>query len=189
MARKLPNMKRNGQPLAPSTIETYKWATDIITDELGNQRLHTLTVEQVEAMLDRLAENGMSKASLHKIRSKLGQVIDFARIRKHVRENVARGAELPAAAKPTESRNALVPDDARKLLEALGLNATVRSTGSVYWSGCAPGGCWAVLGGPGPRRRSADCERHPRGPSRAGWGHHLRRPQDRSVEADHRDRR
>lgn len=119
MKREVPNLSRNGRPLSPSTLETYEWAIGIITDELGPLKLHSLSVSNVETMLDLLADRGMSKASLIKIRSKLSQVIAFAERRGRVHRNVARLAQLPANATPARVRNALVPDDARKLLAAL----------------------------------------------------------------------
>lgn len=119
MARVVPNMTHNGRPLSPSTLETYRWCAGLITDELGAKKVDALTVEDVEAMLDRLQTKGLAKASLWKVRSKLGQILDTARRRKHVTENVARDAELPANAAPAVKRNALQPEDARKLLVAL----------------------------------------------------------------------
>ncbi len=119
MKREVPNLSHNGRPLAPSTLETYEWAMAIIGDELGSVKLHRLTVANVEAMLDLLADRGMSKASLIKIRSKLSQVIAFAERRGQVHRNVARLAQLPPQAAPTRTRNALMPDDARRLLTAL----------------------------------------------------------------------
>ena len=116
---RLPNMTRNGKPLAPSTVQAHEWAAGIITEHLGRKKLHALTVANVETMLGDLADGGMAKATLHKVRSKLGQVIDFARRRKYVSDNVARLAELPATARPTQTRSALMPDDARALLEQL----------------------------------------------------------------------
>ena len=90
MKREVPNLSHNGRSLSPSTLETYEWAISIITDELGSVKLHRLSVSNVEAMLDLLADRGMSKASLIKIRSKLSQVIAFAERRGRVHRNVAR---------------------------------------------------------------------------------------------------
>ena len=119
IARKLPELHSNGQPLAPSTAATYKWAAGIIIEELGSKRLHHLTIEEVEAMLDRLSDRGFSRASLHKIRSKLAQFIDEARRRRHVRENVARDAVLPSSATRTQPRKSLTPKEAKLLLTVL----------------------------------------------------------------------
>lgn len=119
MERELPNMTRNGQPLAPSTQETYTWAADVVRRDLGKVRLADLTVGRVETFLDDLAEGGLSKASLVKMRSKLGQFIAFAERRGQVGRNVAKLAVLPPTAKATEKRRSLSPDDARTLLAVL----------------------------------------------------------------------
>lgn len=119
ITRKLPELENNGLPLAPSTKATYEWAARIIVEELGSKRLHHLTIEEVEAMLDRLSDRGFSRASLHKIRSKLAQFIDEARRRRHVRENVARDAVLPSSAPRTQPRKSLTPEEAKLLLETL----------------------------------------------------------------------
>lgn len=125
MERRLPNIRVNGRPLAPASVQVYQWAAKIIAAEIGTRKVDSLTIDNVESMLDRLADGGMSKASLHKVKSKLGQFIDEGRRRKYVRDNVARDATLPgdrssaAGFKAQAERTALKPDEARTLLEAL----------------------------------------------------------------------
>lgn len=117
--RRLPNMTSNGKPLTPSTLGTYRWAAGIITDQIGKVQITKLTVQRVESMLDKLATGGMSKASLSKIKIKLGQFIEYAERRDQVRRNVARLAEIPAEATPQADRRSLTPNEARTLLETL----------------------------------------------------------------------
>jgi integrase len=119
ITRIVPNLTHNGRPISPSTRGVYTWAGEIITDELGSKKVDALTVEDVEAMLDRLAKRGLSKASLWKVRSKLAQIIELAVERDHARRNVAKKAELTPTAAPAKKRTALQPDEARTLLEAL----------------------------------------------------------------------
>ena len=59
----------------------------------------------------------ISRASLVKIRSVLGQVLDYAERRGLVNRNVARLAILPATARRTQAGRALTTDQARTLLE------------------------------------------------------------------------
>jgi integrase len=76
-------------------------------------------------MLDRLADperktgRPHSRASLVKIRSVLGQVLDTAERRQLVARNVARIAELTPSAKRTQPRTALTAEEARRLHEQL----------------------------------------------------------------------
>ena len=122
LERELPERTgRGGRPLAPGTVETYGYLSTVIIDELGKMRLASLTVEDVEAMLQRRQD--MSAATLRKLRGVLQRVLAAAVRRHHVAHNVALQARLPRAAvkraADRPARRALAPDDARTLLEAL----------------------------------------------------------------------
>ena len=120
MERDVPNRTSNGRPLAPSTVETYRWTAQLITDEIGRARLAVLATDDVEAMLDRLTKHrGLSAASLRKVRGTLQRSIDFAMRRGKVGRNVARHATITPAAAGTDHRRSLSPTDARTLLAAL----------------------------------------------------------------------
>lgn len=69
--------------LAPQTVEAYRWSADRIAAELGTKRLRSLSVDMVEAALDRMAKGSnevrpLSRSALIKVRSVLGQALDFA---------------------------------------------------------------------------------------------------------------
>lgn len=122
LERDVPNRERNGRPLAPSTVETYRWSAALIVDQLGAVRLSDLSVSDVERMLDRLARrkaNPISAASLRKIRGTLQRAIDFAVRRGEVTRNVARNSTITPRAATTRPRSSLSPTDARTLLQAL----------------------------------------------------------------------
>jgi integrase len=117
LERDVPN--RN---LAPKTIELYQWTAGLIRDELGGTRVADLTVDSVEAMLDRLAgrdENPLGRSSLTKVRGTLQRALTFAERRGKVSRNVATSATITPHAARTQPRQALAPDDARTLLDAL----------------------------------------------------------------------
>jgi integrase len=117
LERDVPN--RN---LAPKTTELYLWTAALIRDDLGNRRLADLTADHVEGMLDRLAtraENPLGRSSLTKVRGTLRRTIAFAERRGKVNRNVALAATITPHAARTQPRQALVPDDARTLLDAL----------------------------------------------------------------------
>ncbi len=117
LGRDVPN--RN---LAPKTVELYQWTAALIRDDIGNRRLADLTVDHIEAMLDRLAnrdEQPLGRSSLTKTRGTLQRAIAFAERRGKVNRNVALAATITPDAARSEPRRALAPDDARRLLAAL----------------------------------------------------------------------
>ncbi len=122
LERDVPNRTSGGRPLAPSTVDVYRWTGALIIDHLGKHRLANLTVTDVERMLDHLAtrdDQPLGVASLRKVRGTLQRALAFAERRGDVSRNVAKHATItPAAARGT-TRNALSPTDARRLLAAL----------------------------------------------------------------------
>lgn len=137
MERALPERTgRGGRELAPSTLDWYRLAADLITAEIGKVKLADLTEDDVEAMLDRLARRKvkpLSAASLRKVRGTLQRVIAFAMRRRLVAHNAAIEAKIPSKAKATQKRKALSPGDARTLLRALRepYEVTDETTGKV----------------------------------------------------------
>lgn len=117
LKRDVPN--RN---LAPSTRALYEWTADLIVDEIGTVRLADLSVDTIEAMLDRLAtrpNKPLGRSTLTKVRGTLQRSIAFAERRGKVHRNPALAATITPDAKRTTKRNALGPADAHKLLAAL----------------------------------------------------------------------
>lgn len=123
LERELPSLTGHaGGPLAPRTIESYRWAGDTIKAEIGSVRLAKLTPDRIEQMLDKLSgrqPNPLGKSSLSKILNKLTQFLDLAVRREYVHRNAAEHAKLTPTATPPAERRALSPDAARKLLAAL----------------------------------------------------------------------
>lgn len=115
------------QQLSPRTIDTYRWACDLLTAELGTRPLKTLTPDAIEAALDTLARKGrlvdgrrarpLSRETLIKVRSVLAKALSYAERRGIVGRNVARVVELPAAARRTLPGRALTVDQAGQLLD------------------------------------------------------------------------
>jgi integrase len=117
MQREIPNRR-----LSPRSLVIYEWTADLIRTELGAVRLEELTVDTVEAMLDRLTSRDgrpLGRSSLTKVRGTLRQVVAFAERRGKATRNVALAATITPTAAATRSRRALTPDEARRLLEAL----------------------------------------------------------------------
>jgi integrase len=104
------------QNLATATLDNYAWACTILRDNLGRIRLRRLTPDDIEACFQRLAAEGMSRASLVKIRSVLGKTLDYAHRRGLVNHNVARIVELPADARRTEPGRSLTAEQAKAVL-------------------------------------------------------------------------
>ena len=115
-----------GKDLSPRTVDSHRWAVSVLTEQLGNRRVKQLRPEDVEAVFTRLAEKGhgkrprpMSRASLVKIRSVLGQALTWAERRQLVARNVARVVELPSAARASELGRALTVEQAQALLATI----------------------------------------------------------------------
>lgn len=112
--------------LSPRTVDVHRWAVGILIETIGKKRVKTLRPEDVEAVFFRLAAEGhgrraraMSRASLIKIRSTLGQALTWAERRQLVARNVARVVELPQIARGAELGRALTIEQARVLLGAI----------------------------------------------------------------------
>ena len=122
LKRGVPNRTSNGQPLAPSTLDTYRWTAELIDSEIGRVRVAELGVDDVEAMLDRLARRKvkpLGAASLRKVRGTLSRALDFAERRGEVQRNVAGKAEITPTATKKRGRVSLSPVEARALLDGL----------------------------------------------------------------------
>lgn len=90
--------------VAPSAEETYRWAADgHLRPALGPVKLTKLTPERVEALLAVKAET-MSRNSVSRIRSVLGQALRWAEKRGYVARNVASLADLPTCRPTKEGR-------------------------------------------------------------------------------------
>ena len=106
-----------GRDIAPRTAEAYSWALKVLRADLGARRLRKLTADLVEHTFGARASEGMSRASLVKIRSVLGQALDWGVRRGMVATNVARIVELPSEARRTAPGRALTIEQARRLLK------------------------------------------------------------------------
>lgn len=111
--------------LGPSARLEYERALRVLTAEYGTIRLRSLTVDAVEAGLDRIATGRhgrgrpLSRRSLKLMRSTLAQVLTLGVRRRLIAHNPALLAELtPTAARPVP-RNALTPAEARRLWDAV----------------------------------------------------------------------
>ena len=101
-----------------NTVDNSRWAMEKwILPALGSRRLVDLDPENVEGLLARMAIAGMSRSSLIRVRSVLGQALDTAQRRGKVARNVARLAEMPATTAPT-ARRSLTTEQAAQLLDA-----------------------------------------------------------------------
>jgi len=108
-----------GRERTPSTVAIHNWAAEYIRKQIGKKHAATLRVRDVDDMLDRLADDGLSRSALLKVRGTLSQSLRYAVKREDISRNVALDATIPPSAPRTGERTALSPSDARKLLEAL----------------------------------------------------------------------
>jgi integrase len=101
---------------ATSTVTNYRWAAGHAIRGLGGRRLHELTPEDVEAVLRHLAEEGMARNSVMRVRSVLVMALKHAQRREIVARNVAELSEMPTSAKAPRSGRSLTLEQARQLL-------------------------------------------------------------------------
>lgn len=111
---------RAGRRRRPSTVREYeyrlrKW----VLPHLGAARLRTLTVTQVEDLLDDLVEQGLAEGTVKSIRNALAALLQDAVRARHLSANVARTAQMPEFP-DSGDRLPNVPTDAQvvALLEA-----------------------------------------------------------------------
>lgn len=103
----------------PETVKAYRWAAeDHIVPRIGNRKVKSLSVGDVEHLLRRMAADGMSRWSCVRVRAVLGAALKWAQRRDLVGRNVATLAELPADATPAREGRALTPEEAQRLLTA-----------------------------------------------------------------------
>jgi integrase len=121
----------------PNTQASYRWAVDLL-EPLYGFRLRDLKVEDVEGLLKTLAtrkprkpapgkrrdkpgrgghSGPLGRSSLTRVRMVLGAALHEAERRDLVGRNVAKLAHLPSTARAPQSRRALTPAQASKLVD------------------------------------------------------------------------
>jgi integrase len=109
------------QTRTPNTYAVYEQASRLyLLPALGSIRLPRLTVAHVEAVLFQMAADGNRLAFIRSVKAALSIALRDAERRHLLSRNVAALATLPAATTPPRPRRALGPDDARRLLDAIG---------------------------------------------------------------------
>ncbi|MFP5254868.1 MAG: tyrosine-type recombinase/integrase [Acidimicrobiia bacterium] len=102
---------------AKSTITNYRWAAGHAIRGLGRRRLNELTPENVEALLRHLAEEGMARNSVMRVRSVLVMALKHAQRREIVARNVAELSEMPTSARDPRSGRSLTLEQAHHLID------------------------------------------------------------------------
>lgn len=112
LSRTIPN--RKGGKLSETALYRYRWAGAHIRKHLGKRRASSLTVSDVEKMLDQL---DLSRYSLTVIRNVLEDVLGVAVRRGDLSRNVAELAELPGEVRPERKRESLTLEMANRLID------------------------------------------------------------------------
>jgi len=112
LSRTIPN--RKGGNLSKTALYRYRWAGTHIKEHLGKRRASSLTVSDVEKMLDRI---GLRRYSLTVIRNVLVDVLGVAVRRGDLSRNVAELAELPGEVKSERKRESLSLEMANRLID------------------------------------------------------------------------
>lgn len=100
-----------------NTFLNYRWALAPMIEAIGAKRITDLEPEDIEAVVDGLAERGMSRESVKRVRSVTAKALDAAVKRGKATRNVARMAEMPRTAPPVQKRS-LTVEQAEALLQA-----------------------------------------------------------------------
>jgi integrase len=86
------------------TLDNYRWALSHVPDKLRRVGLRQLKAKHIEAALAGLAEGGLARSSVVRVKTVLGQVLDRALALELVAWNVAKAAALPETPAPEPGR-------------------------------------------------------------------------------------
>jgi integrase len=110
---------------SPNTLVNYRWALRPVIAALGDKRLRELTAEDVEGLLAELAEGGLARRSVTRVRAVLSKALDDAAKRRHVDWNAAHYATVPTAKlKPLPEARTLSEAQAEAVLAAARADGT-----------------------------------------------------------------
>ena len=103
-----------------ATLDAYDWAIGRLVEVLGRRKVADLRPTHVEAALRTLADDGLTRPSLTKIRSVLNMAMKRAMTHRVVTFNPVAGAELPAdAQRPGPPLQVLTAEQVVTFQEAL----------------------------------------------------------------------
>ena len=105
--------------MSPSTVQRAQYAAAHIIRHIGNIPAAELTTRQVETMLAKMTDAGLSRSTCQKSLTALNQAIIWANRRGELDRHVTKYAVIPAEAPDTEPRQSLTPEQGHQLLEAL----------------------------------------------------------------------
>ena len=106
-----------GSVTSPNTIDNLTWAVrHHIVPAIGARRLRDLTADDVDRLLRRMVDRGMSRSSLIRVHSTLARLLRYAERRGKVARNVATLVDVPAA--PTGRGRSLTVTQAKAVLNA-----------------------------------------------------------------------
>ncbi len=104
-----------------STVREYRRRFETyVLPVIGRRTLRSLTVADVEHVLDEAAKRGLSKSSLRGIRNAISALLEDAVRSRELRTNVARGARLPEVTSIKAKDHATLEEVAALLAEAEG---------------------------------------------------------------------
>lgn len=101
-----------------NTLDLHRWAATKIKPVIGAKTLRALTPEDVDRLLARLADDGLSKRSVGTVRTCLVTALKWAARRGLVSRNVAELSVMPTHARAQRGGRSLTLDQAHTLLEA-----------------------------------------------------------------------
>lgn len=112
-AKALPN-----RSLEPATLARHRAIKRALVRDLGGRKVRDLKPEHIEAVFERLAEEGMARATLSKYRTTLRMALTWAERRGVVARNVANVTELPATARAAKPGRSMSVEQAQAFIAA-----------------------------------------------------------------------
>lgn len=130
--------------LSPNTVEQYRWIIEShLAPDLGRIRLKELAPADVEAMLKRKAESGLSSSTGMRIRSVLQMALQRAQVEGHIHRNVAELARRPRVTH-AEGKS-LTGDEATRLLKAVSSTGLEAALMVMLLHGLRPGEAMGLI--------------------------------------------
>ena len=102
---------------SPNTVDNYRWAIGHVVPAIGAKTLRALAPEDVERLLVDLAQRGMARSTVQRVRLVLVTALRWAQRRRLVAWNAAELAELPLIERAPKDGRSLTVDEASALLD------------------------------------------------------------------------
>jgi integrase len=107
---------RDWRQLSPSARHRYRWARNLLTEEFESRRLRTLTRDDIEKGLAKIAaDRDLAHDSVKRVRAVLVEALRFAQGERWIAVNEAERSRIGYIGRGDGEPTWLLPDEARRL--------------------------------------------------------------------------